>query len=89
MISIFPHLIQIDLTYGRLREHVKKLAFLADASAKGGGRGRPLTAKKWKFFSQNKKDTWNVLKQKNMQKYIVNFLQGYPLKTFYNIFLKY
>ena len=39
--------------------------------------------------SQNKKiNAWNVLKQKNVQN-IVKFLQGYPIKRFHNIFIKY
>ena len=32
-------------------------------------------------FSQTKKNVQNVLKQKNMQKYFVALLQGYPLKN--------
>ena len=40
----------------KLREHVKKLAFLADASAEGGGVDIPLPAfKKSSFFLNIKK----------------------------------
>ena len=36
------------------------------------------------FWSKNE-NAWNVLKRKNMREYIVKFLQGYPLKTFFQI----
>ena len=40
-------------------------------------------------FSQNtKKKVWNVLKQKNMKKYILTFLQGVFVKK-YDIFQKF
>ena len=32
------------------------------------------------FFLKNKKNAQNVQKHKNMHKYVVTFLQGYPLK---------
>ena len=36
-----------------------------------------------KKFTKLKKNAKNVLKQKNMQKYLPNFLQGYPLKSIF------
>ena len=42
----------------------------------------PLAVTKIVFFSSEKeKKMQNVLKWKNMEKYFVTFLQGYPLKT--------
>ena len=61
------------------------MAFLADASAKGGGVDPIPAAKKSRFFSKYNKKCSNVLRQKNMHKYFVKFLQGYQLKTFLEI----
>ena len=57
----------------------EKLTFLADMSAKEeGGGGNPLSAKKMSFFLGKKtKSAWNVLKCKNMQRYLsVIFVRG-------------
>ena len=51
----------------------------------GAGPGLPSPATKF-FFIKIKKNTKNVLKQKDMQKYFVKYLQGGPLKTFFRIF---
>ena len=56
----------------------KKIAFLADTSAKGSLGGGSPSAKQCDL---KKKNALNVLKQKNMQKYLMKFLQGDPLET--------
>ena len=65
----------------------KKIEFLADASAKGeGGLTPPRPPKKMHGLFIKKKYAWNFLKQKNLQKYFVNFLQGYPLNIEIEVF---
>ena len=68
--------------YNYIREHVEE-----NNQQRGVG-GYPPDAKKCKFVL--KTNAQNVLKQKNMQKYFVQFLQGYLLKLghFPIIFLK-
>ena len=56
----------------------------------GGGVVDPLPLRNASFFSQNKKNAQDAPKQKNIQKYFVNFLQGsFKNFSFFNIFSQY
>ena len=77
LISLFTNQI-LDFLTVDVREPVKKkLAFLADADAKGGGGGLPPAAKKWKFLKIKKK----CLDCSETKEYAEIFLQEYPLTT--------
>ena len=65
--------------------HIEKCTFVKTRPLRRvrgvGGRLTP-SANKCNFFLETKINAENVLKRKNIQKYFVKFLQGYPLKTF-------